>query len=189
MTEDQQTAACLVLVAIVLMALSSNPQKTAQLKTSIIQGPIEIQKYDGVAYLAAEVQDYWRMSLKAIKDFQPELIIWPETVIVNPVADDVRIISEETNLPYHPQTNFLSGAISEADYNDPQTDLPAKFNSTFLIRRDGSIAEPYHKQILMPFGEYMPFEDYLPYNAIADVGFGFLSGKGPSSVHLDQAHD
>jgi apolipoprotein N-acyltransferase len=55
------------------------------------------------------------------------------------------------------------------------------YNSSILIRPDGSVAEPYNKIILMPFGEYTPFAALLPWLAEINATAGqFTAGSGPA---------
>ena len=37
-----------------------------------------------------------------------------------------------------------------------------RYNAAFRVRGDGSVDPPYHKNILVPFGEYLPFREQIP---------------------------
>ncbi len=147
-------------------------------KISIIQSEVSIQKSQGVSFLAADPNRYLQLSEEILLSFQPDLIIWPETVIVQPVSTSIRSISETANLPYLPDTNLITGALS---YENNAT-----HNSAFAILNSGEILPPYHKQILMPFGEFMPFAETFPFLAELNPNFAPITpGTKISIFNLD----
>lgn len=111
----------------------------------------------------------------------PSLIVWPETVIQRWIQeDDQTAIGELPRLA--PQATLLTGALS---YNKERE----SFNSAFVVPPRGEIPLPYHKQILMPFGEYVPFVEQLPWltRFTGPIG-GFARGKDVNvfPVHLKE---
>ncbi len=132
-------------------------------KISIVQSEVSIQKSQGVSYLAADPNRYLALSEALVPTNQPDLIIWPETVIVRPVPSNIRSVNESASIPYIENTNLITGSLSFTN-----EDI---HNSAFAILASGDILPPYHKQILMPFGEFMPLAETFPF--LADLNPNF----------------
>lgn len=85
-----------------------------------------------------------------------DLIIWPERAFPIPLAENVRRREESAafrNLTL--STNFMFGVESS---RAPHT----RFNSVFVLKPNGEVLSPYHKNELMPLGEYIPYVDFFP---------------------------
>jgi apolipoprotein N-acyltransferase len=66
-------------------------------------------------------------------------------------------VGNDPRLPFFDSNNpLLIGALA---YNQDKE----IFNSAFAILNSGTVLEPYHKQILMPFGEFMPMASTFPF--------------------------
>lgn len=87
----------------------------------------------------------------------PALIIWPEGSLPFEVHESVYNRQYEPRLPDY--TNKSSILMGGNTYRRPNR----LFNSAVLIGRGGEIPLPYHKQVPIPFGEYIPFESQLPW--------------------------
>jgi apolipoprotein N-acyltransferase len=143
----------------------SNP-----IPTVMVQGNVTLQRSHGMTFFNVNREQYLRTSaLVANKD---TLIIWPESTITQIVPDTTTHVSQGRALPYFGDgSTFLVGgvtALSDTQY----------FNSSILIRPDGSVDEPYHKTILMPFGEYTPLSDWFPWlQEINHTAGNFIAGN------------
>lgn len=143
----------------------SNP-----IATVMVQGNVTLQRSHGMTFFNVNREQYLRTSaLVANKD---TLIIWPESTITQIVPDATTHVSQGRALPYFGDGSaFLVGgvtALSDTQY----------FNSSILIRPDGSVDEPYHKTILMPFGEYTPLSDWFPWlQEINHTAGNFIAGN------------
>ncbi len=103
------------------------------------------------------------------------LVIWPESVLMQFVYDNLRNAVLDPKLPYLQNGDaMLLGALS--------SDGIHRYNSAFGIYPDGIMPPPYHKQILMPFGEYMPFMETFPWLAKMNpmAANGFTAGDNVS---------
>ncbi len=129
--------------------------KSTPLSTVMIQGNVSLQRSHGMTYFSVNTEQYLRTSsLASQKD---TLVIWPESTITQLVPDSLEHVSQSNALPYRGDgSTFLVGGIT---YKDKRN----YFNSSILIRSDGSVDKPYHKIILMPFGEYTPLSSWLPW--------------------------
>ncbi len=117
-------------------------------KVAVVQANIALsEKHDPRAYA-----DNTKKHLELAKSLhKPDtLIIWPETAIMQfiPAGAYARTLDPELKkLPAG--IPMLVGALT---YDSSEK----IYNSAIAIRADGSIPYPYHKRVLMPFGEYTP---------------------------------
>ncbi len=96
------------------------------------------------------------------------LAVWPETAILQLPHQEKKIqwvqhLSQKTNMA------ILSGASVFEKFQRPPA--PGRengrhhpyqvFNSAFLVDRYGVVSAPYHKQRLVPFGEYLPLQPLI----------------------------
>lgn len=85
---------------------------------------------------------------------ETDLVIWPETAV--PICLQDYDIGKRQLLELAESENItLVIGVNHHTFtnNDKQ-----KFNSMVAITPSGTISEPYSKQILVPFGEFLPFE-------------------------------
>jgi len=129
--------------------------KSTPLSTIMIQGNVTLQRSQGMTFFSVNTEQYLRTS--ALASQKDTLVIWPESTITKLVPDAIEHVSQTNALPYRGDGSaFLVGGITYKDQKN-------YFNSSILIRSDGSVASPYHKMILMPFGEYTPLSSWLPW--------------------------
>lgn len=144
-------------------------QKSSPLSTVMIQGNVALKRYSGMTVFTVNREHYLRTS--ALVSAKDTLVIWPESTIPEVFPDNAEHVSQGTPLPFFADGSaFLVGGItarSEREF----------FNSSVLIAPDGSIQPPYHKRILMPFGEYTPLGDWLPWlKEINNTAGDFIAG-------------
>lgn len=141
-------------------------------KVALIQANVSTEEKRNTRNVVTNLSRYFDLTKQTVsKDL---LVIWPESVIQKPIRIEAKNIQEVRSLPYFPSIenlHFLTGAIT---YNT-QKEI---FNSAIGVRRDGTLLEPYHKQILMPFGEYMPFAETFPWiQKFNPMAQGFSAGE------------
>lgn len=103
---------------------------------------------------------------------QNTLVVWPESVIQRWIATTIGDASRDPLLQrFHGTTPLLVGGLTYASRLH-------RYNSAIAVMADGTIPEPYHKQVLMPFGEYIPFTSLFPFlrDMAAHIG-GFTPGE------------
>jgi apolipoprotein N-acyltransferase len=151
-----------------------------RLKTAMVQGNVSLQRKHDVSFFTVNQEQYLKTSAQvAEKDL---LIIWPESTITKFIPTSTAVayhaLDRDTGEPLLPFLNngsaFLVGGLtyrSRAEF----------FNSSILIRPDGSLDTPYNKMILMPFGEYTPFSSWLPWlEEINSTAAQFTAGAAPA---------
>ena len=111
-----------------------------------------------------------------------DFIIWPETAFPNYLGkpyDNNFHARQLFKMIRKIQTPLITGAYSQE--NSTLT------NSVFFIdERANYVGPPYHKTMLVPFGEYMPMVNYFPVlkEWFPQVSH-FFKGKGPSTNELN----
>jgi apolipoprotein N-acyltransferase len=125
------------------------------LQVALVQGNVSIAEKHDIKYFTLNRQRYLELSEIAAKP--GTLVIWPESVLNEFVPDSIENVLDDKRLPYFgPKVGVLFGGLtykSEQEY----------FNSAIAVLPSGLVLPPYHKQILMPFGEFTPFSDSLPW--------------------------
>jgi apolipoprotein N-acyltransferase len=122
------------------------------LKVSAIQGnfPIEMSWNwrDSEGEFRRRLTTLTRKALSR----SPSLIVWTETIILEPIGHLPRLVKEFSSL-LDGRSLLLLGA--------PHPFHGRYYNSAFLISKEGIIGR-YDKIHLVPFGEYLPCEGFLP---------------------------
>jgi apolipoprotein N-acyltransferase len=177
----QKRALPLILASFALigaLAFGFHHQKTlaqadhGTISVSLVQANVSLERKHDMAYFETNVEEY--LSLTNGIAGHPDLIIWPETVIQKWIATTIGSVYQSPYLPKLDRpTNLITGSLTFTPPNDAH-------NSALGIIPTGEVLAPYHKQILMPFGEYMPGASLFPWlkklnENIAD----FSAGTGP----------
>lgn len=139
----------------------------------IAQANISVEEKHNVAMIQINEQRYRELSAPlAAPD---TLLIWPESVAQSWIPTYARHIHSGLGVPTFGdnQPALLIGALT--------MDAGQRiFNSAFAAQPSGEILPPYHKRILMPFGEYMPFSTIFPVLKKLMPGVAeFSPGDGP----------
>ncbi len=114
-------------------------------------------------------------SRKCLLDAEPNLIIWPETM-VEAILDDsyLKLIAEDcTTKIFHNAlvrhsnegANLLIGSFAgNAVMTGGRIEFKTNYNSAFLYEpNQAGPRQHYDKISLVPFGEYLPFKKTLPF--------------------------
>ncbi len=116
-----------------------------------------------------------------------DLIIWPETAVPDIINNPRTPQSQELVQRLVAQRVPLLVGAMDFDF---ESDTIKYYNSSILFDIDGAVLGKYHKQHLVPFGEYVPFPKLMrKFTPVAvDLGAGeestllSISGKAPFSV-------
>lgn len=157
----------------------SAQQSKNEIYVAVIQGNISVEQKHSRQMLQENVNQYFRAGMKASEDPRVDVVIWPESVILSPISITTKALPELAL----PRAALLFGALSYGP-NDQF------FNSAWGISpRDGMAAQPYHKQILMPFGEYTPGIEIFPFlKDINQNAAEFTPGSAQTLIPIATAH-
>ncbi|RIL12350.1 MAG: apolipoprotein N-acyltransferase [Proteobacteria bacterium] len=148
------------------------------LEIGLVQANVTIQEKRNIKYFESNAARYDALTEKIARPGM--LVIWPESVIQDWVHTSVGSIYNDARLPrFDPPINLLTGALT---YETQEL----MYNSALLIKADGNIPAPYHKRILMPFGEYTPLGEQLPWLRELNATAGnFTAGRNVEVFEFD----
>ena len=122
-----------------------------ELSVTLMQGNIPQEKKWLKEYRPVSLDTYRQLN----RNTNSELIIWPETAIPY-FKHQVTDWLDETERQLKPEQGLITG-IPYYDHKSP-ANAPTLHNTVIGL---GRAAGQYHKQKLVPFGEYVPLQDYL----------------------------
>lgn len=125
------------------------------LQVALVQANISVEEKHQVKLLIPNVLRYLELSKKIAQE--QTLIVWPESVILSWIYSGIGSVQHDPRLPFLGENvPMLVGALTYKMDG-------SRYNSALAIMPDGSVPTPYHKQILMPFGEFVPFAATFPW--------------------------
>tara|TARA_Y100001954_G_scaffold238682_1_gene307586 strand:+ start:1445 stop:3130 length:1686 start_codon:yes stop_codon:yes gene_type:complete len=127
-------------------------------------------------------QRYFKLSTQPLNS-QPDLIVWPETSYPlllssskmkenkNAIPIVIRTVASKM------QSEVFFGGYDRVS-NKINRGYKSEYNSAFLVSKEGSFKNVYHKHRLIPFGEGLPFGPLNPFLSryIKNISF-FAEGK------------
>jgi apolipoprotein N-acyltransferase len=153
------TAALLVVCWVAgAFVLRNNPPASGGLTVAVVQPSVEQDRRWNPELTRGILGGYLRMSERAVAR-GAELVIWPETATPL-VLTDSRVFPEIQGFAERFGVEIVAGSLRREAPGDGATRI---YNSTYLIRSDGSIGGVYDKVVLTPFGEYVPYRRWMPF--------------------------
>ena len=125
-------------------------------EVALLQASISTEDKHNQKLFTLNTDRYQALTKRAAADRR--FIIWPEAVIQDWLFDNVGIARRDARLPWRSdiQSPLLIGALT-FDSTEKM------YNSAAAVYVDGTVPPPYHKQILMPFGEFTPLAGIFPW--------------------------
>ncbi|MFP3983976.1 MAG: apolipoprotein N-acyltransferase [Desulfurivibrionaceae bacterium] len=180
----RQSVAALLLIgaALVYSFLQDSHYRSAEgqekLSTIAVQASIDQEEKWQKGAAEQTVEKYISLSHQAAEKKEVDLMIWPETAIpfLRPENQLMKKITSET--VQQGEYSLLTGM----PYITFDSGGAVYYNSALLIKPDLS-RFLYHKQHLVPFGEYIPFQDKfnLPGPLVQTVG-NFSAGESSAPL-------
>jgi len=150
-------AAVVLYGSVRLPAIERAIRAAAPVRVGIVQGNLTIEEKQDVRYLEGNLETY--KTLTEGLSPEPDVVIWPESVITEPLPRTLRKLSDSGRARLGLRRPLFAGSLTYE--GDPSA--PRFFNSVILFDAEGRVLGLSDKQILMPFGEYMPLGSIFPW--------------------------
>lgn len=168
-------------------------QNAPLVRAGVIQGNISAEEKHELGSLSDNLKIYQGLSKSAERE-GAEILFWPESVMTTWLPlNQTRIRGNEFD-PFPAQTiPLLYGGLSyepreESQFLELSKSLSSEsllerlryhsYNSAIYLEKSGEIVDIYHKQVLMPFGEYLPFRTVYPkVRELSPYSGDFTAGK------------
>lgn len=139
----------------------------AHLRATLLQANTSREIKWKPGYRKLVVDDLNEKTAEAARDFEPDLIIWPETAapVRIPWEKEIGASVRETiaSIGRPVLVGTLDAVITGPNsYED--------FNAAILFGPEGEIEQRYYKAHLVPFGEVTPWKRYVPLLTKLDFG-------------------
>lgn len=158
-------------------ALSKVIEQSEHITVSAVQANVSIEERSDQRFFANNRKQYVALSQNL---WSSDLVVWPEGVIQDWIPIEVTDVAQDRRLPrLSPSPAWMVGTMM---YDQARH----FYNSALVIEPDGTILPPYHKQVLMPFGEYIPFTRYIGWiGGIAERIGELTAGKDIEVLHTE----
>lgn len=104
------------------------------------------------------IDTYLELSEEAIEASDPDILLWPETVLTYAVKQYPSVARSITTLAEESGAIIFVGAFDRVKIDGEIHD----YNAIIGFYPDGTVEEiPYYKQHPVPFGEYLPMEQVI----------------------------
>ncbi len=148
-------ALCLLNNCYGIIQINKASEPAGTLKIALIQGNISSNQKWADNTASAIFQTYEALTKQVLEAEQPDLVIWPETVLPLDL-NDTSYLEKLQNTASDFQTPLIVGGF----YYDSQE--KKDYNGVYYIQSDGMVSFPmYAKRKLVPFGEFLPFRNVL----------------------------
>ncbi len=159
--------------------LFAKPVPTEPLFVAAVQGNVPILEKRDPAQETRILELHVKYTKMAFV-LKPDLVIWPEAATPSPLLGDQLTWDTVRGMLAEFDGDFLTGTVSSEGDKD--------YNSVALLTEKASKVQFYHKNHLVPYGEYLPLRNIIPFprwitSQIPD-DFDF----GPRPVVLQMKH-
>ena len=157
-----------------VIRLENNPTKFSETVVRIVQPSIaQSDKWDREIFW--KNLDLHKNASLTKTDIKPDIILWSEAAVTAPI--ELPIMRNYLNdVAKESGAILITGALSESDGKN--------YTSANAIDPSGNMLFEYHKQHLVPFGEYVPWKEFLPIKKLTDGIEDYTPGTGERIVSL-----
>ena len=120
----------------------------------IVSPKIDIKRFYNIIYDEEIIIDL--IELSEPKSNIPTIFIWPEGILSNDLENIKKY--KDIFLRNFSKNHFIILGINDDIYLENNSKI---YNSLVIVNRNLDVIELYHKNKLVPFGEFLPFENYL----------------------------
>ncbi len=136
-------------------------------EAGMVEGDIPQSRYYSSKEANLALSVYFSLSNELLQKYKPDLLIWPESAIPQPLRGEGELCSIYRNKLHKMISEYhvpvLLGTIDfDFDYIGKDENIPI-YNSALLIDKYGDVVAQYNKMHLVPWGEYTPLSGYYPF--------------------------
>lgn len=155
----------------------SAPERGERFRVSVIQGNIAQDIKWQKERIEEHLQKHITLTRDAVRD-RPSLVVWPETSVQTYLTSDLRMYDRISRLARELSIALIVGSDERPKFGGKEFKLSHSLNSAYLFSAQGKLSGTYHKQRLVPFGEYLPLADALPWpERLRESAPRFVSGN------------
>ncbi len=161
------------------------PFSGASQKLGLIQGNISQDLKWDKGNLKETLHKYRALSERALRK-GAEILVWPETAVPAYLSQTHPLLRKISSWVAKIKRPLILGAprLVEKDGRF------LVYNSLFLLQADGTLADVYDKERLVPFGEFVPFEKEVPWLRKFAVASGEYSpGEDDTPLRLKEGRE
>ena len=163
-----------------LKTVTSEMNAAPQITLAAVQGNIDVQFKWDPKRLKQNLDAYLGLTQKAQA---ASLIVWPETAVEDWLPEHIKKLPPALIPQFKSANSYFIFGVRSFNGTFNSADFKA-FNSAFLADAQGRVLSRYHKQVLLPFGEYIPFSGVLSKLPGVPPLDGFTEGDGPHTLDL-----
>lgn len=147
---------CLSLFYFCGIRLLVAPDNVRFFTATVIQGNVSVEQEKMKINSLKSIKEFY---LNEINKAPPGLVVIPEAAIFDFIRqNDTAYYSRLGKIAESQNKTLVIGALDYDYINDGPTNSAFVFDSVLLHRN----INPYNKEFLVPFGEYVPFSGFLP---------------------------
>jgi apolipoprotein N-acyltransferase len=117
----------------------------------------------------------------------PDLVVWPETALIESLPYEEFAVQLARDGARAAGAPLLTGAVEYHPGRGPGDAGQRFHNAAWLFATNGVKLGSYHKQHLVPFGEYIPGDRWFPFlQRLSPVGFSCQPGRESTLLRIPQ---
>ena len=146
-------------------------QESKGIRVAAVQPNVPREQKFNQDFAELTFEQFSRLSRTAMQPTPPDLLIWPESAMPDPVLEGTESYRFVKEFAAATKVDLLLGIIDQ--------DETTAYNGALLVTEAGAREQRYRKVHLVPFGEYVPGRHFIPGLAMIvgdqvpeDFGFG-----------------
>lgn len=128
--------------------------ETKSIRVAAVQPNVPREQKFNQEFASLTFEQFSRLSLSAMTPTSPDLLIWPESSMPDPVLEGTESYRFVKEFASQIRVDLLLGIIDQ--------DESAAYNGALLVSEGGTREQRYRKVHLVPFGEYVPGRHTIP---------------------------
>jgi apolipoprotein N-acyltransferase len=166
-----------------LAGVKAKSEDRKSLRTAIIQGNIDQSVKWNPQYQTRTLDIYHRLT-RSTDDFNPQLVIWPETAVPFFVQNNIEFSLKLFDIAKESGSDLIFGSPA---YKRKDNRI-RYYNRAYHLSPDTGLSGFYDKVHLVPFGEYVPLKTFFPFiHRLVPAAGDFASGEKIAPLKLPYA--